>query len=86
MKRYMVFAAMFIAFGMCMWWIFAPSTTEQQAAQAQAGFNASIPDPEGAAIVADKKSAYEAEQLRLRQEHGLYITILSLVSESRATS
>ena len=68
MKRYMVFAAMFIAFGMCMWWIFAPSTTEQQAAQAQAGFNASIPDPEGAAIVADKKSAYEAEQLRLRQE------------------
>lgn len=67
-QKYLVFAAMFIAFGACMWWIFAPSATEQQMAEAQAGFNASIPDPEGVGIVADKKSAYEEEQQRLRQE------------------
>lgn len=67
-QKYLVFTAMFIAFGMCMWWIFAPSASERQEAQAQTGFNASIPDPEGAGIVADKKSAYEEEQQRLRQE------------------
>lgn len=67
-QKYMVFAAMFIAFGACIWWIFAPSATEQQMAEAQAGFNASIPDPEGAGIVSDKKTAYEEEQQRLRQE------------------
>lgn len=66
LKRYLVFTAMFIAFGMCMWWIFAPSASERQ--ETQTGFNASIPDPEGAGIVADKKSAYEEEQQRLRKE------------------
>lgn len=66
LKRYLVFTAMFIAFGMCIWWIFAPSASERQ--ETQTGFNASIPDPEGAGIVADKKSAYEEEQQRLRQE------------------
>lgn len=65
-QKYLVFAAMFIAFGACMWWIFAPSASERQ--ETQTGFNASIPDPEGAGIVADKKSAYEEEQQRLRQE------------------
>lgn len=66
LKRYLVFTAMFIAFGMCIWWIFAPSAAERQ--EVQTGFNASIPDPEGTGIVADKKSAYEEEQQRLRQE------------------
>lgn len=65
-QKYLVFAVMFAAFGACIWWIFAPSASNQQ--EAQAGFNASIPDPEGAGIVADKKSAYEEEQQRLRQE------------------
>lgn len=67
-QKYLVFAAMFAAFGACMWWIFAPSASERQAAEAQRGFNASIPDPEGAGIVGDKKTAYEEEQQRLRQE------------------
>ena len=67
-QKYLVFAAMFAAFGACMWWIFAPSASERQAAEAQTGFNASIPDPEGAGIVSDKKTAYEEEQQRLRQE------------------
>lgn len=67
-QKYLVFAAMFIAFSACMWWIFSPSASERQAAEAQTGFNASIPDPEGAGIVSDKKTAYEEEQQRLRQE------------------
>lgn len=65
-QKYLVFAAMFIAFGACMWWIFAPSASERQ--ETQTGFNASIPDPEGVGIVGDKKAAYEEEQQRLRQE------------------
>lgn len=68
MRKYLVFAAMFVVFGICMWWIFAPSAAERQAEQLQAGFNASIPDPEGDGIVGDKKAAYEQEQQRLRQE------------------
>lgn len=67
-QEYLVFAIMFIAFGACMWWFFSPSASERQAAEAQTGFNASIPDPEGAGIVSDKKTAYEEEQQRLRQE------------------
>ncbi len=67
-QKYLVFAAMFIAFGACMWWIFSPSASERKAAETQAGFNASIPDPEGAGIVGDKKTAYEEEQQRLRQQ------------------
>lgn len=68
MQKYLVFAAMFVVFGICMWWIFAPSAAERQTEQQQAGFNASIPDPEGVGIVGDKKAAYEQEQQRLRQE------------------
>ena len=67
-QKYLVFAAMFIAFGACMWWIFSPSASERKAAETQAGFNASIPDPEGAGIVGDKKTAYEEEQQRLINE------------------
>lgn len=67
-QKYLVFVTMFAVFGVCMWWIFSPSASERQAAEAQRGFNASIPDPEGAGIVGDKKTAYEEEQQRLRQE------------------
>ena len=52
-QKYLVFAAMFAAFGACMWWIFAPSAAERQAAEAQTGFNASIPDPEITELLKD---------------------------------
>jgi conjugative transposon TraM protein len=68
LKKYLAFAAMFLAFGGCMWWIFAPSGSEQEAGEQGAGFNANIPDPKGASIIGDKQTAYEQEQARLKQE------------------
>ena len=68
LKKYLVFAIMFLVFGVCMWWIFAPSKSDKEAQQQGVGFNADIPDPKGAGIVDDKKTAYEQEQIRLKQE------------------
>jgi len=67
-KKYLVFAVMFLAFGVCMWWIFAPSGSDKEAQKQGVGFNADIPDPKGAGIVDDKKTAYEQEQIRQKQE------------------
>lgn len=68
LKKYLVFMLMFLAFVLFMWLIFASSVAEKQTAKQQAGFNADIPDPQNAGIVADKKSAYEQEQQRLKTE------------------
>ncbi|MFR3216439.1 MAG: conjugative transposon protein TraM [Dysgonomonas mossii] len=68
LKKYLVFAIMFIVFAVCMWWIFAPSDSDKDAQQQGVGFNADIPDPKNAGIVDDKKTAYEQEQMRLKQE------------------
>jgi len=68
LKKYLVFAVMFLAFGACMWWIFAPSGSDKEAQKQGIGFNAEIPDPKGAGIVDDKKTAYEQEQMRQKQE------------------
>ena len=68
LKKYLVFAVMFLVFGVCMWWIFAPSGSDKEAQKQRIGFNADIPDPKGAGIVDDKKTAYEQEQIRLKQE------------------
>lgn len=59
---------MFAACGVCLWWIFSPSASSGQAEAGRTGFNASLPDPEGDGIVGDKKSAYEQEHRRLRQQ------------------
>ncbi len=59
---------MFAACGVCLWWIFSPSASSVQAEAGRTGFNASLPDPEGDGIVGDKKSAYEQEHRRLRQQ------------------
>lgn len=68
LKKYLVFAVMGVAFLICMWLIFAPSAADKQAHENEAGFNSEIPDPRGAGIVGDKKTAYEQEQARLKQE------------------
>lgn len=68
LKKYLVFAGMFAAFAACMWWIFAPSTDDKESQRQGVGFNADIPDPRGAGIVEDKKTAYEQEQTRIKQE------------------
>lgn len=65
-KKYAVFTLMFVVFGICLWWIFAPSAAERLDKQQQAGFNTTLPDPEDAGIVRNKKTAYEQEQQRLK--------------------
>ena len=67
LKKYLLFAVMFLVFAGSMWWIFAPSGSGKDA-QRGVGFNADIPDPKGAEIVGDKKTAYEQEQVRSNQD------------------
>lgn len=68
LKKYLVFAVMFLAFGGCIWLIFAPSQSDKETQQQGVGFNADIPDPKDAGIIDDKKTAYEQEQVRQKQE------------------
>ena len=67
-RKYLVFAGMFLLFLGCMWLIFAPSEKDRQEEERKAGFNAELPDPRGTGIEADKMAAYEQEDMRRRQE------------------
>ena len=49
-RKYLVFAGMFLLFAGCMWWIFAPSEKDRQEKEKNAGFNTELPDPRGAGI------------------------------------
>lgn len=68
MKKYSVFALMFIIFGASMWLIFAPSKDKNVKTGASGGFNTDIPLPKEEGIIGDKKSAYEEEQIKQKQE------------------
>lgn len=68
LKKYLVFAVMFLVFSGSIWWIFAPSESDKEAEMQGVGFNADIPDPKGAEIVGDKKTAYEQEQAQAKQD------------------
>lgn len=67
-RKYLVFAGMFLLFVGCMWLIFAPSKEERQRGERNAGFNSELPDPRGAGIEADKIAAYEQADMKRRQE------------------
>ena len=67
-RKYLVFAGMFLLFIGCMWWIFAPSEKDRLEKEKNAGFNTELPDPRGAGIEADKITAYEQADMRRRQE------------------
>ena len=67
-RKYLVFAGMFLLFIGCMWLIFAPSEKERQEKEKDAGFNTELPDPRGAGIEGDKITAYEQADMRRRQE------------------
>ena len=67
-RKYLVFAGMFLLFIGCMWWIFAPSEKDRQEKEKNAGFNTELPDPRGAGIEADKITAYDQADMRRRQE------------------
>ena len=68
MKKYAVFALLFIIFGACLWLIFAPSEDEKAKTEAMQGFNANIPMPKEEGIIGDKKSAYEEAQMKQKQD------------------
>lgn len=68
LKKYMVFALMFLVFAACMWFIFAPSYSDRAEKDRQDGFNTELPDPRNAGIVDDKMTAYEQESMRKKRE------------------
>lgn len=68
MKKYAVFSLIFVIFGASMWLIFAPSADNKTKTETAAGFNADIPMPKEEDIISDKKSAYEDEQMKQRQD------------------
>ena len=67
-KKYLVFALMFLVFAACMWFIFAPSDSDRAEKERQEGFNTELPDPRDAGIVDDKMTAYEQESMRKKRE------------------
>ena len=67
MKKYAVFALMFIIFGACLWWIFASSSNEKTKQKQQMGFNTDIPLPKEEGLIDDKRDAYEKEQMKQKQ-------------------
>lgn len=67
-KKYLVFALMFLVFAACMWFIFAPSESDRAADEQQKGFNTELPAPRNAGIVDDKMTAYEQESMRRKRE------------------
>jgi conjugative transposon TraM protein len=69
-KKMLVFPLMFIVFGLCMWLIFAPPTSDK--AKEQKGFNTDIPLPKSNALVKDKKEAYEQAKLEERNKERMH--------------
>ena len=64
MKKYAVFALMFVVFTACIWLIFAPSADKKTKTEASQGLNTNLPAPKAQTIIGDKKAAYEDEQLK----------------------
>jgi len=67
LKKYAVFAVMFLAFAGCIWLIFAPSEADRQKQKEGTGFNAQIPDPKKDEIISDKRDAYVREQAKQKE-------------------
>lgn len=67
-KKLIIFPLMFLAFAGCMWLIFAPSSNEEVNKDEIGGFNADIPLPKEDGIYGDKKTAYEQESMKAKQE------------------
>lgn len=67
-KKLFIFPLMFLAFAGCMWLIFAPSSKEEVNKDEIGGFNADIPQPKEDGIYGDKKTAYEQESMKSKQE------------------
>ena len=67
-KKWLVYSGMVLLCLVSFYFIFKPSKEQVLAEQQMAGFNAELPDPRGAGIEADKITAYELEDMRIKQE------------------
>lgn len=67
-KKWLVYSGMVLLCLVSFYFIFKPSKEQVLAEQQMAGFNAELPDPRGAGIEADKITAYELEDMRVKQE------------------
>ena len=67
-KKWLVYSGMVFLCLVSFYFIFKPSNEQVLAEQQMAGFNAELPDPRGAGIEADKITAYELEDMRVKQE------------------
>lgn len=67
-KKYLVYAGMFLLFIGAMWYIFAPSKEDRQKKEKAVGFNTELPDPRGAGIEGSKITAYEQADMKRKQE------------------
>ena len=67
-KKWLVYSGMVLLCLVSFYFIFKPSKEQVQAEQQKVGFNAELPDPRGAGIEADKITAYELEDMRIKQE------------------
>lgn len=68
LKKYTVFVLMAIICVGSVWLIFKPSASDKAKEQVGMGFNSDIPDPKADGIIADKKDAYEQEQMQQKQK------------------
>ena len=67
-RKYLVYAGMFLLFIGAMWYIFAPSKEDRQKKEKAVGFNTELPDPRGAGIEGSKITAYEQADMKRKQE------------------
>ena len=67
-KKWLVYSGMVLLCLVSFYFIFKPSKEQVLAEQQMAGFNAELPDPRGTGIEADKITAYELEDMRIKQE------------------
>lgn len=65
-KKMLVYPLFFLIFAGVMWLIFAPSGNKDE--KQPDGFNPELPVPKDEAIVGDKRTAYEQEAMRNKQE------------------
>lgn len=66
-KKMLVYPLFFLLFIGAMWLIFAPSGGKEKQQQLD-GFNPELPMPKDEAIIEDKRTAYEQEAMRNKQE------------------
>lgn len=67
-RKMLVMPLFFLLFAGAMWLIFAPSKKEGDQAAGQDGFNSEIPTPKDEGIYTDKRTAYEQEAMRQREQ------------------